>query len=230
MKRYLITGASRGIGRAIAERLAERRVELFLHGRDRMALSETQRRVEAKGARSVLLRYDLEKSSSIERIVTRLGSEPLDALINNAGIAVVKPLSELSLEEWQLTLAVNLTAPFLLIQSLTKSMQPGAAVVNILSVAAKSGFPGWSSYCASKFALEGFSQAVREELRPRGIRVVNLYPAATDTEIWKGVAGKWPREKMLGAAEIAEAVAYALGRPNEVSVENISLTNIAGAL
>ena len=82
----------------------------------------------------------------------------------------------------------------------------------------------------SKFALEGFSQAVREELRPRGIRVLNIYPAATATEIWNGIEGEWPREKMLSAAEVAEAVAFALSRPREVAVENITLQSSAGVL
>ena len=65
----------------------------------------------------------------------------------------------------------------------------------------------------SKFALEGFSQSIREELRPRGIRVLNIYPAATDTEIWEPIEGNWPREKMMSSSEIAEAVAFALSRP-----------------
>ena len=82
----------------------------------------------------------------------------------------------------------------------------------------------------SKFALEGFSQAVREEVRPRGIRVLNIYPAATATEIWEGVEGDWPREKMLAAEEIGAAVAFALSRPANVALENISIQNASGAL
>ena len=83
----------------------------------------------------------------------------------------------------------------------------------------------------SKFAFEGFFfRAVREEIRPRGIRVLNLYPAATNTEIWNVVEGEWPREKMLLPEEIGEAVAYALSRPAEVAVENIDLLNLTGRL
>ena len=94
-------------------------------------------------------------------------------------------------------------------------MPPGSTIVNILSIAAKTGFPNWSAYCMSKFALEGFSQSVREELRERDIRVMNIYPAATNTDIWNDVEGEWPRRKMISAEEIAEAVAYALSRPGE---------------
>lgn len=230
MKRYLITGASRGIGRAIAEKLAAPDHTLLLHGRDREAVAETCRLVEAKAAKAIPLCCDLRDPAAIEKMVEEIGNEPLDGLINNAGIAFVKPLESIGLEEWQGTLAVNVTAPFLLTQKLLPLLSAGSTIVNVLSIAAKTGFPNWSSYCMSKFALEGFSQAVREELRPRGIRVLNIYPAATATEIWNGVEGDWPREKMLPPEEIGSAVAYALARPSQVAVENITLSNSSGAL
>jgi NAD(P)-dependent dehydrogenase (short-subunit alcohol dehydrogenase family) len=109
-------------------------------------------------------------------------------------------------------------------------MPAGANIVNILSVAAKNAFSGWSAYCMSKFALDGLMRAVREELRERGVRVINIYPAATDTEIWGAVEGTWPREKMMPASEVAEAVAYALARPMSVLVEDVTLGNLGGAL
>jgi NAD(P)-dependent dehydrogenase (short-subunit alcohol dehydrogenase family) len=230
MKRYLITGASRGIGRAIAENLANSETRLLLHGRDRAALSETERLVEAKGGQATLFVADLSDSTGVEELLGQVGAQPLDALINNAGVTFVKPFEALTLEEWRTTFAVNVTAPFLLIQRLTKTMRSGSSIVNILSIAAKNGFAGWSSYCASKFALEGFAQAVREELRPRRIRVINLYPGATDTGIWNTVEGNWPREKMMAPGEIGAAVAYALSRPNEVAVDGITLSNTAGRL
>jgi NADP-dependent 3-hydroxy acid dehydrogenase YdfG len=109
-------------------------------------------------------------------------------------------------------------------------MPPGASIVNILSIAAKTGFPNWSAYCMSKFALEGFSQSVRQELREHEIRVINIYPAATNTEIWNHVEGNWPRNKMISAEQVASAVVYALSRPANVTVENITLSSAAGNL
>ncbi len=82
----------------------------------------------------------------------------------------------------------------------------------------------------SKFALEGFSQCVREELRDRKIRVINVYPAATDTEIWDSVEGEWPRERMMSATQVADAVAFALARPTDTLVENVTLSGLAGNL
>src|SRR5437868_1997327 len=187
MKRTLITGASRGIGRAIAERLAVKDMTLLLHGRDTVALAETCKAVESKCAGVVKLIHDLATEKGVAGLISQVGSEPLNVLINNAGIAVVKPFREITFEEWKQTIGVNVTAPFLLMQRFAGQMPPGSSIVNILSVAAKTGFANWSAYCMSKFALEGFSQSVRQELREHRIRVINIYPAATHTEIWDDV-------------------------------------------
>ena len=230
MERILITGASRGIGRAIAESLAGEGKTLLIHGRDAAALALTRRAVESKGARAITLTFDLRDAEALEAMVEQIGLEPLDLLVHNAGIAVVKPYTDISVAEWMDTLAINVTAPFILTQKLAPQMPKHAAIVNILSIAAKTGFPGWSSYSMSKFALEGLSQSLREELRPRGIRVINIYPAATSTDIWNNVEGDWPREKMMSPKEVADAVSYALSRPTDVAVENITLSSTAGTL
>jgi NAD(P)-dependent dehydrogenase (short-subunit alcohol dehydrogenase family) len=230
MKRILITGASRGIGRAIAEKLAAPDVKLLLHGRDTIALADTCKAVQSDCAGVAKLVHDLATEKGVANLISQVGDDPLDVLVNNAGIAVVKPFREITLEEWEQTLGVNVTAPFLLLQRFAGQMPPGSSVVNILSIAAKTGFAGWSAYCMSKFALEGFSQSVRGELREHRIRMLNIYPAATNTEIWDDVTGDWPREKMISAEEVACAVAYALSRPQNVAVENITLSNAAGNL
>jgi short-subunit dehydrogenase len=230
MKRILITGASRGIGRAIAEKLAAPDVILLLHGRDTVALAATCKSVQSQCAGVVKLIHDLATEKGVSSLISEVGGDPLDVLINNAGIAVVKPFREITPAEWQQTLGVNVTAPFLLMQRFAGQMPPGSSVVNILSIAAKTGFANWSAYCMSKFALEGFSQSVRHELREHRIRVLNIYPAATNTEIWDDVTGDWPREKMIAADEVASAVAYALAQPANVAVENITLSNAAGNL
>jgi NAD(P)-dependent dehydrogenase (short-subunit alcohol dehydrogenase family) len=230
MKRYLITGASRGIGCAIAEKLAAPDTTLLLHGRDTVALAEVCKTVEPHCAGVVRLIHDLAVLSGVSDLIASVGSDPLDLLVNNAGIAIVKPFGEITPIEWEQTLGVNVTAPFLLTQRFAPEMPPGASIVNILSVAAKTGFANWSAYCMSKFALEGFFQSVREELRERKIRVINIYPSATDTNIWKNVEGNWPREKMISPNDVASAVAYALSRPADVALENITLSNLTGNL
>jgi NAD(P)-dependent dehydrogenase (short-subunit alcohol dehydrogenase family) len=229
-KRILITGASRGIGRAIAEKLAAPEVTLLLHGRDTVALAETCKIVQPRCAGVVKLIHDLATEKGIAGLISQVDGERLDVLVNNAGIAVVKPFREITADEWRQTLGVNVTAPFLLMQRFAGQMPPGSSIVNILSVAAKTGFANWSAYCMSKFALEGLTQSIRDELRDHCIRVINIYPAATSTEIWDGIAGNWPRDKMMLPEEIASAVAYALSRPRDIAVENITLSNAAGNL
>ncbi len=230
MKRYLITGASRGIGRAIVEKLAGEDVELLLHGRDTVALAQTRKAVESQCGRVTLLIHDLATARGVSDLISEVGREPIELLVNNAGIAVVKPFTEITSIEWEQTVGVNITAPFLLTQRFAPRMPPGSSIVNMLSVAAKTAFPGWSAYCMSKFALEGFSRCAREELRDRKIRVINVYPAATDTDIWSQVEGQWPRERMMNAAQVADAVSFALSRPTETLIENITLSNLAGHL
>ena len=230
MKRYLITGASRGIGRAIAEKLAAADVTLLLHGRDTAALADTRKAVEPHCAQVILLIHDLAESSGVSDLIAEVGAQPIELLVNNAGVAVVKPFGEITQIEWEQTFGVNVTAPFMLTQHFVPKMPPGSSIVNILSIAARTGFANWSAYCMSKFALEGFSQSVREELRDRKIRVINLYPAATDTNIWDHIEGKWPRRKMISPKDVASAVAYALSRPADVALENITLSNLTGNL
>jgi short-subunit dehydrogenase len=230
MKRYLITGASRGIGRAIAEKLANKDVELLLHGRDAVALAQTRKAAEPNCARVTTLIYDLATGGGVSDLIADVGRESIDLLVNNAGIAIVKPFTEITSVEWDQTIGVNVTAPFLLTQRFAPRMPPGSSVVNILSVAAKTAFPSWSAYCMSKFALEGFSRCVRDELRDRKVRVINVYPAATDTDIWSQVESHWPRERMMSAAQVADAVAFALARPMDTLVENITLSSLAGSL
>jgi NAD(P)-dependent dehydrogenase (short-subunit alcohol dehydrogenase family) len=230
MKRYLITGASRGIGRAIAEKLAANDVQLLLHGRDTVALAEVCDSINDRCARVVRLIHDLAVPSGISDLIDQVGKNPVDLLVNNAGIAIVKPFCEITSIEWEQTVGVNITAPFLLMQHFAPHMPPGSSIVNILSIAAKTGFANWSAYCMSKFALEGCSQCVREELRDRRIRMINVYPAATDTHIWSQIEGKWPRHKMISPDEFASAVAYALSRPAGVTLESISISSLAGNL
>src|SRR5205814_4075556 len=142
--RYLITGASRGIGRAIAETLAADDAELLLHGRDTVALAQTRKAVEPRCAKVVLLIH-LAKPSGVSDLIAEVGKAPIDLLVNNAGIAVVKPFTEITAIEWEQTIGVNITAPFMLTQHFAPRMPPGSSVVNILSIAAKSGFANWSA-------------------------------------------------------------------------------------
>jgi len=230
MERIVITGASRGIGRAIAERLAAPGRELVLHSRTTTALVETATAVRSRGATARVVTGNLATVGGVRALAAVVGDAPVRALVNCAGSAVVKKVDEISAEEWERALFLGATAPFLLVKSLLSRLGPGSAVISILSVAARRGFPGWSSYCAAKHALEGFTASLREELRERGVRVINVYPSATDTPLWEGVAGTWPRERMIPPQQVADAVAFALERPDPVAVDAIELGHVSGPM
>lgn len=228
MKYSLITGAGRGIGKAIALRLASPENHLYLTARSKDQLEEVASEIKKKGGKASVIEADLSEPKKIKEITSAIDSKKIDLLVNNAGMAVVKPFEELSLDDWQRTFSVNVTAPFLLLQQLLPRMTANSTVVNIISVASKTGFPQWSSYCMSKFALDGFARSVREELRPRGIRVINIYPGAVDTEIWADVPGEWTRDKMMSADQIAASVEFAIKRPQAVLIEDITIGNTGG--
>lgn len=230
MERILVTGASRGIGRAIAVRLAAPGRELVLCGRDRAALAAVAAEAASRGAAVRTVAADLCTPEGVRLTVEAAGEGPLCALVHNAGNAVVQPVERISLEEWRRSLELGVTAPFLLTQALLPRLGAGGTILHVLSVAARQGFPGWGAYCAAKFALEGLSQCLRAELREHGVRVVNVYPSATASELWDAVPGQWPRERMLAPSEVAEAVAYALERPSEVLVEQMSVGHVSGTL
>src|SRR4029078_4304805 len=109
-------------------------------------------------------------------------------------------------------------------------MQAGSLIVNVASVAARQAFPGWSAYTAAKHGLLGFSSAIREELRPRGVRVTVVLPAAADTALWDTVPGEWNRANMLRPVDVAAAIARIAAQTPYMTAEEIVLGHVAGRL
>jgi short-subunit dehydrogenase len=226
MKRVLITGSSRGIGRSIALKLANKGTHLILHGRDQAALDQVAAEGSALGSSVESIIADLADIKGIMQLAQSVSEKPVDILVNNAGIASkTQPAVEIDLTEWERVFRVNVTAPFLLIKQLAPKMPRGSSIVNILSGASYTAYPEWSAYCMSKFALNGFTKVVREELRSTGIRVINIYPGSTDTDIWKSIPGGFDRSKMMSPDCVAETVVMALNQPNNVLVEGIRISN-----
>jgi NAD(P)-dependent dehydrogenase (short-subunit alcohol dehydrogenase family) len=152
-------------------------------------------------------------------------------LINNAGVAhALAPVEQLPIETWKEVIDTNLTGTFLVTRAALPMMRAGATIVNNLSVAAVIPFPGMSAYNASKFGALGFTQALREDLRKRGIRVLALLPGATNTEIWGQFWADAPKEKMISAETVAEAVLHAVSAPANTSIDEIRIGPTAGVL
>jgi NAD(P)-dependent dehydrogenase (short-subunit alcohol dehydrogenase family) len=229
----LVTGGNRGLGLAFAKALAAQGCDVVVTGRDEAQLSLAGSELAKLGAHVLTHHCDVRDERSVTLLLQAIREQfgHIDILINNAGIAhSAKNIEELSLKEWRDTVDTNLTGMFLVTRSALPLIVPGGAIVNNLSVAAKTVFPGMAAYNASKFGAMGFTKALRAELQPRGIRVIALMPGATDTDIWLQFWPSAPRKKMLHTSTIANALVSALMLPEEASVNELLIAPTAGAL
>jgi NAD(P)-dependent dehydrogenase (short-subunit alcohol dehydrogenase family) len=231
-KVIVVVGASRGIGRATALGLAVAGAHLVLAARDGAALEAVAVAARAAGAATTAVPCDATAEPHIRRLIEQAAgiNGRIDMLVNSAGQAIVAPFEELTLADWETTLRSGLTSTFLACKHAVAHMRAGALIVNIASVAARQAFPQWSAYSAAKAGLLGFSNAIREELRPRGIRVTVVLPAATDTALWDAIPGEWNRANMLRPEDVAAAIAQVAAQPPYVMVEELVLGHVAGRL
>ena len=229
----LITGATRGIGLAIARALAAESCNLILTGRDEKALAKISRELASAKTKILAHPCDVRDPHSVDALfrAARRRFKRLDILINNAGIAHANvPVEKLPLPIWRDVLETNLTGTFLVTQAALAVMKRGGTIVNNLSIAANRVFPGSAAYNASKHGALGLTNTLRLELRPRGIRVIALLPGATDTNIWTTLWPEAPRKKMMSPATVAQAVVDAILLPAHSTVETLEILPTAGTL
>ena len=229
----LVTGATRGIGLALAHALASEGCNLVLTGRNRAALIRAGRELEKYHVTVLIVPCDVRDRAAVDSLQQQIQGcfRQLDVLINNAGIGHANQnVDQLSYKVWREVMATNLDGMFLVTHAVLPLMKRGGAIVNNLSIAARRVFPGSSAYNASKHGALGLTSTLREELRPRGIRVIALMPGATDTAIWKTLWPEAPRRKMMPAGVVATAVVNALKLPTESVVEELVLLPATGTL
>jgi NAD(P)-dependent dehydrogenase (short-subunit alcohol dehydrogenase family) len=229
----LVTGANRGIGFEIACALAAEGCDLVMTGRNEKALSRAAQKIEKLGVRVLAQTCDVRKPESVDYlfVLVRALRRPLDFLINNAGIGHANhPIGDLPYPMWRDVIDTNLTGMFLMTQASLAVMKRGSTIVNNLSIAAERVFPGSAAYSASKHGALGFTDTLREDLRPKGIRVIALMPGATDTEIWRTIWPRAPRYKMMSAATVARTVVNALRLPANSTVEKLIVMPSGGTL
>ncbi|MBL1117058.1 3-oxoacyl-ACP reductase FabG [Streptomyces sp. 110] len=186
-KAALVTGGSRGIGEAVAIRLAEEGADVALtyHSQAERA-ADVVDRIKALGRRAWAVRVDGVDAQAVRAAVEGAAAEfgRLDILVNNAGVGVLGPIAELSLDDVDRVLAVNVRAPFLLAQAATAHLADGGRIINIGScMAERVAFPGGSLYATSKTALTGLTKALARELGPRGITANLIHPGPVDTDM-----------------------------------------------
>jgi NAD(P)-dependent dehydrogenase (short-subunit alcohol dehydrogenase family) len=229
----LITGASRGIGLAIARALAAESCNLILTSRDEKALARISRELSRKKIRILIHPCDVRDPYGVDDLFRSIRHHfrRIDILINNAGIAHANlTVDKLPYPVWKDVLATNLGGTFLVTQAALTLIPRGGTIVNNLSIAATRVFAGSAAYNASKHGALGLTNTLREELRPRGIRVIGLFPGATDTEIWKTLWPGAPRKKMMSSETVARAVINAVVLPSGATVETLEILPSSGTL
>ena len=229
----LVTGATRGIGLAIARALAAEGCNLILTARDGSALARVGRELVSAKIQILAHPCDVRDPHSVDALFrsARAQFRRLDILINNAGIAHPNlPVEKLPFPLWKQVLETNLDGTFLVTQAALAIMKRGGTIVNNLSIAASRVFAGSAAYNAAKHGALGLTGTLREELRPRGIRVIGLLPGATNTDIWKTLWPHAPRRKMMSPATVAEAVVQAMLLPANATVETLEILPTVGTL
>jgi 3-oxoacyl-[acyl-carrier protein] reductase len=215
-KIVLVTGAGRGIGRAVAISLAEAGCRVILTARTVDQLEQVQQEISTNGGEAVCIAADLTRDEEIDLLVAESSRyrEPVDFLINNAGWGKRAPIIKGRREDWDQTLRLNLRAPMLLAKALLPSMieKGNGAVINIGSISGKTGEANGAAYSASKFGLIGFTQSLYEEVREYGIKVAVILPGFVDTPLIPSNR-QLDRSKMIQPADVAQTVQYVLTSP-----------------
>ncbi|MBA3917847.1 MAG: hypothetical protein C0516_04580 [Gemmatimonas sp.] len=234
----LVTGASRGIGRAVARALAVAGAEVYAVARGLAGLESLVAEVQALApgaeARVHALACDLRQAQDVQRLlvpVLETVAQRPTLLINNAGVFPLAPIVDTTPEVFADTIDSNLVAPFRVLHTLLRPMRESGRghVVTIGSVADRRTFGGNSAYAASKFGARALHEVLREELVGTGVRATLVAPSATDTPIWDPIdpdntPGLPPRAAMLRPDDVADAVLWAVTRPAHVNIDEVRLS------
>ncbi len=205
----VVTGAGRGIGRAVAVALARRGHDVALLARTAAQLEETAAEIALLGRRALALSCDVASSREVTRAHARAQAElgAANVVVNNAGVVRRALIHEMSDEDWDLVMDVNLKGTFLVTRAWLPAMLAAkrGRVVNVASISATLGTARQSSYCASKWGVVGFTKSLAEELAGTGLSALAVLPGSTDTDMLKG-SGFAPR---MTPEDVAKLVVYA---------------------
>jgi 3-oxoacyl-[acyl-carrier protein] reductase len=226
-KAALVTGAGRGIGKAIALALAREGASVVASARTIIEIDSVAAEIRSSGGRAAAVRADLRDPAQIARLAEAAAAEfgPVDILINNAGLGHFARVESLTLEQFDEMWEVNVRAAFLLTRALLPAMirRGSGDVVNIASLAGRNSFTGGAGYSSTKWALIGFARSLMLEVRERNIRVITLCPGSVDTG-FAGPGGGAPRPGVNPTAEdIAAVTIDALRMPRHVMVSEIDI-------
>lgn len=231
-KTALITGAGRGIGRAVALAFAGQGCSVALVARTRDELEEVAAEVSALNGRTLVLPCDVADPGAVqeaaEKALNAFGR--VDILVNNAGYACFKPVWELSLEDWRRSLDVNLTSAFLFCRALLPHMMErrSGRIINMSSVTGLKALPEQGAYCAAKHALNGWTKSLALELRPYNIAVHAVCPGGVDTRFSREAMPHRDKSGWMQPEDIAHTVLHLATLSPRVALDIVSLRRFAG--
>jgi 3-oxoacyl-[acyl-carrier protein] reductase len=229
----IVTGASRGIGRAISVALAQEGATVVLAARSVEKLREAADKVTEAGGKAHIVATELTDEESIKNLVKETARRfgRLDVLVNNAGITHSATLEETATEDWERCMWVNARAPFILCREalglLRKS--PSGYIINIASVVGVKGYPLQSAYTSSKHALRGMTISLSEELRDSNVRVHLLCPGGVDTDMVSNVRPDIRKQDLIGPQEVAELVLYLVTKKGNGVLDELHIRRAAAA-
>lgn len=230
----VITGASRGIGRATALALARGDYRLALAARNREPLEAVATEARALGADAMALPADVTDEAAVEALfeATCEWYGGLDALVNAAGYGRFASIETVDSADWHGTLAVNLTGTYYCCKHAVQLMlaRGTGQIINVLSIAARHPFPNATAYCASKYGAYGFTLSLAAEVRRQGIRVTALLPGSVDTPFWDTAGGGPDRTLMLRPEHVGETIRSVLDQPPGMHTDELVVMPPGGIL
>jgi short-subunit dehydrogenase len=230
----IITGATKGIGKATTELLASHGGQLYVCARKEKDLENLQKELEKRfpACKIFYAAVDLSRKAEVYAFARAVLAEwtHIDALINNAGYFTPSEMLEESDEQMEELMKINFFAPFYLTKALVPQMlQQGAGhIINICSIASQRAYPQSGSYSTTKFALYGFTKALREDLKGKNIKVTAVLPGPTWTNSWAGV--DLPKDRLMRPEAVAQSIYHAMTLPGSAVMEEIVLRPQLGDL
>lgn len=226
-KTAIITGASRGIGKAIAENLALAGATVLLVARNSDELNKVVKRILEKGGKAYGFAFNVSDEQAVAQFIAEAEKTytHIDVLVNNAGIGQFDPVTETDGAFWDEVMEVNVKGTFLFCKYVIRIMQQqgGGHIVNIASDVAKRTFENGAMYCASKYAQDAFSSALRKEVRKDHIKVSVIYPGLVNTYFNGGSPGEAQNATHLHPEDIANTVNYVVSAPRNVVIDELMI-------
>jgi len=229
-----VTGASTGIGKAIAEKFSSKGCTVVITARSKSRLDDIVKEIRLTGREAMAYVCDVSSERSVihtaKKIQEKYGT--IDVLINNAGSTVFKSFLDTETKDYDNVIDTNLKGPFLCMKAVLPQMirKKTGSIINILSVAANTTFENSSVYSASKAGMQAMASCIRKEVRKHNIKICNIYPGAVETDMWDIKARQQFRNRMMTPADIGDIAFDVYNKPERLMVEDLVVRPVKGDL